>query len=140
MSSPPQYEFDGNQNDIIERLSRSMQWIAAPLQVVGVLYALGGVLALVQAFREPSSALGAVYALLGALFFLALGTWTRNAARSFHRIVTTTGQDIDHLMDGLDNLRKMYSLLSVVVKVYVVVVIFALIIALIMAVAAVMRP
>jgi hypothetical protein len=30
MSSQPQYEFDDKQNDIIENLSRSMLWIAAP--------------------------------------------------------------------------------------------------------------
>jgi divalent metal cation (Fe/Co/Zn/Cd) transporter len=127
MSSLPQYEFDSKQHDVIERLSRSMKWIASPLSMVGILCALGGILSLVQAFRQPSSVPSAVYALFGAVLFLALGNWTRNAARSFHRIVTTTGQDIDHLMDGLNNLRKMYALLSVIVKIYVVVLLLALV-------------
>ena len=139
MISPPQYEFDSKQNDVIERLACSMQWIAAPLQLVGILFALGGIVSLVQAFREPSAALGAVYAFLGGLFFLALGNWTRSAARSFHRIVKTTGREIDQLMDGLDNLRKMYSLLSVIVKIYVALLVLALVIALIVAILAAVR-
>jgi hypothetical protein len=139
MSSPPGYEFDDKQNAVIEQLARSMLWIAAPLQVVGILYGVGCVLAVIQAFRETSSALGAVYAFLGAIFFLGLGTWTRNAAQSFHQITTTTGKDIDHLMDGLDNLRKMYSLLSTIVKVYVALMVIALVVALILTIAAAFR-
>jgi len=127
VSSLQQYEFDTKQDDMIERLSRSMKWFASPLSMVGILCALGGILSLVQAFRQPSLVPSAVYALFGAVLFLALGSWTRNAARSFHRIVTTTGQDIDHLMDGLNNLRKMYAFLSVIVKIYVVVLLLALV-------------
>jgi hypothetical protein len=117
----PGYEFDTQQNNIIEQLARAMRWIAFPLRLVGALYAIGAILAVVQAIpqREPAAYLGVLFGLLAAFFFSALGRWTGNAAESFHRITTTTGQDVDHLMDGLDNLRKMYSLLSVIVKVYV---------------------
>jgi hypothetical protein len=127
MSSLPQYEFDEKQNSVIEQLSRAMLWIAVPLQIVGILYGLAVVLAIVQAFHDASQVFAAVFAALAMLFFLALGNWTGNAAQSFRRIVTTTGQDVTHLMDGLDNLRKMYSLLSLIVKVYVVVILITLI-------------
>jgi len=65
------------------------------------------------------------------LFFLALGTWTSRSARSFKQIVTTQGQDVSHLMDALENLRKMYGLLSLVVKIYVAVAVVTVIAALI---------
>jgi hypothetical protein len=136
MSSLQQYEFDNNQDDIIKRLSRSMKWIASPLSMVGILCALGGSVSLVQAFRQPSSATAAIYAFISAGLLLAIGSWTRNAARSFQQIVTTTGQDIDHLMDGLDNLRKMYSLLSVIVKIYLVLLFVALLLAVVAGVVA----
>jgi hypothetical protein len=45
------------------------------------------------------------------LFYLLLGVWTRSAAGSFQKIVDTQGSDIRHLMDGLESLHHMYSLL-----------------------------
>jgi hypothetical protein len=127
MNSVQQYEFDSKQDVIIERLSRSMRWIGLPLVIAGFFFALDGSRLLIESLHQPSSALGAVSAILGAMLCLALANWTRSAARSFHRIVTTKGQGIDHLMDGLDNLRKMYALLSVLVKIYVVVLFVALV-------------
>jgi hypothetical protein len=134
MSSVPQYEFDEKQNQVIEGLSRAMQWIAAPLQVVGVLYGIAVVVSFFRVFRNPVSAFEAVYAALGMLFFLALGNWTAKAAQSFHRIVETSGRDITNLMDGLDNLRKMYGLLSTLVKIYVVFTLVVVVAAIIVAV------
>ena len=128
MTAPPQYEFNTKQNDIIERLARAMLWIAAPLQLVGVLYLLGAILAAVRTWHEPGAVTGALLALLAAIFFLALGRWTRNAATAFERVVTTTGNDVDHVMEGLDNLRKMYSLLSTLVKIYVALLLIGLIV------------
>jgi hypothetical protein len=108
MSTTPQYEFDSKQNAIIEHLSRAMVWIGTPLLLLGILYGLGGVVSIVQAIIQQKAefAFGGVWSLLGALFFCALGIWTRNAAHSFHRIVSTTGRDIDNLMDALSNLGK----------------------------------
>jgi hypothetical protein len=45
------------------------------------------------------------------LFYLLMGVWTRSAAESFRKIVTTQGSDIKHLMDGMTSLHRMYSLL-----------------------------
>ena len=45
------------------------------------------------------------------LFYLLLGIWTRSAAGSFRKIVTTQGSDIRNLMDGMGALHQMYSLL-----------------------------
>jgi hypothetical protein len=45
------------------------------------------------------------------LFYLLLGIWTRSASHSFRKIVDTRGNDISHLMDSLEALHQMYSLL-----------------------------
>jgi NADH:ubiquinone oxidoreductase subunit 6 (subunit J) len=58
------------------------------------------------------------------LFYLMLGTWTRSAAASFRKIVTTHGQDIRNLMEGMSALHSMYSLLFTLA---VVVLVFGLI-------------
>jgi hypothetical protein len=119
-SPPEQYEFTSRQNAVIGPLARDMRWIAVPLQVVGVLYGIALILAVVKAVQEPHLFGEAALIALAMLFYLTLGAWTSRAARSFERIVTTQGQDISHLMDALDNLRKLYALLSLFVKIYVV--------------------
>ena len=45
------------------------------------------------------------------LFYLLMGIWTRSAAGSFQKIVDTRGSDINHLMEGMGSLHRMYSLL-----------------------------
>lgn len=48
---------------------------------------------------------------LAGLVYLLIGIWTRSAASSFSKIVTTQGADITHLMNALGALHKMYALL-----------------------------
>lgn len=76
----------------------------------------GLVVTVVKAFREPHLFLEAALIGLAMPFYRALGVWTGRAARSFKRIVLTQGQDVSHLMDALDNLRKFYALLSLLAK------------------------
>jgi hypothetical protein len=132
-SPPEQYEFTSRQNAVIGPLARDMVWVAVPLQLVGVLYGIGLVVAVVKAVRDPHLFLEAALIGLGMLFYLALGIWTSRAARSFQHIVSTQGQDVTHLMDALDNLRKLYGLLSILVKVYVAIVLVAVVVGLIVA-------
>jgi hypothetical protein len=133
-SPPAQFEFTGRQNAVIGPLARDMVWVAAPLLVVGILYAIGLVLSIVRSFQDPQYLFQAALIGLAMAFYLALGTWTRRSAQSFQQIVSTQGQDINHLMDALENLGKMYGLLSLLVKVYVVVVGIAVVLGLITAV------
>lgn len=48
---------------------------------------------------------------INGLLYLLLGVWTQSAAGSFKKIVTTRGGDINHLMEALSSLNKMYSLI-----------------------------
>src|SRR5262245_31364314 len=96
-SERPPPEFDARQNAVIKPLARDMTWVAAPLLLVGVLYGVGMVACLIQAFRDRHFILEAVLIGSAMLFFLALGTWTSKAARAFSDIVTTRGQDMRHL-------------------------------------------
>ena len=132
---PVPHEFDTRQDRIIRDLSRSMRWVALPLMLVGVLYAFAAVMGVIQAFTRPESLVSVIFVVLAMVFYLALGVWTRRAADSFHRITTTSGKDVVHLMDGLDNLRKKYSLLSIIVKIYVAFVVVALVVMLVAVVA-----
>jgi hypothetical protein len=121
---------------VIDTLSRDMIWVAAPLQVVGILYGVGAVVCVIRAFRDPHYIFQAVLIGFAMLFFLALGTWTSTSARSFREIVSTQGRDINHLMVALKYLQKMYGLLSLVVKVYFVVAVVSIVVGLIAALVA----
>jgi hypothetical protein len=129
------HEFDSRQNQIIADLAAAMRWIGLPLMLIGLLYAVAAGMGLAQAFSRPELLVSVVFVVLATLFFFALGIWTRRAAESFQRITTTSGQDIVHLMDALNNLRKAYSLLSAIVKLYVALIIVSLILMLIVAIA-----
>jgi uncharacterized membrane protein YphA (DoxX/SURF4 family) len=135
------YEFTGEQNDLIGRLSRKMSLVGTVSVVFGVLYLISAVLLLVFIFQDRvpadvvqripedvrSQVPGNTYlwgvvvqAGLAALIFLLIGSWTRSAAAAFGEIVTTTGRDIGHLMAALSSLHKMYSLMYTLVIVTVV--------------------
>src|SRR5262245_13483035 len=133
------YEFTAAQNSLIDALARDMLWVAVALLVVGILYAVGLLVSVVRSFQDPHFLVQAALVGLAMLFYLALGTWTSRSARAFERIVTTRSRDIDHLMEALDNLRKMYRLVSLLIKIYVVFVGLAVIIGLIAALLAPFR-
>ncbi|MBX9625120.1 MAG: hypothetical protein K2X82_15040 [Gemmataceae bacterium] len=126
------YEFTGEQNDLIRRLSRKMSLVGTVCVVFGVLYLLSSVLLLVFLFKDriPADVMQKIPAEvqsqvpandylwgivvqtgLAALLFLLIGSWTRSAAAAFGEIVTTTGRDVSHLMAALSSLHKMYSLM-----------------------------
>lgn len=128
----PQHEFDSQQNQVISNLANALRWVAAPLFFLGVLYSLAAILSVVQAVRTPEHWFAAIYIGLIALLVASLARWTKQAADAFQRVVSTSGRDIVHLMEALDNLRKKYTLLSVFVKIYVAILLVSLIFMIVM--------
>jgi hypothetical protein len=129
-SSGQGIEFDETQNAVIAALSGDMVWVAMPLILVGILYGVGLFVCVIRSFQDPHFLFQAALVALAMVFYLALGIWTNRAAQAFGDIVSTRGKDISHLMDALDNLGKMYGLLSLLVKIYVGIVLVAVIIGL----------
>lgn len=98
------YEFNELQNV-------TLRVLASRMKLVGIFYiAIGGLIAAVGflvLFFLPGA--GIVYMLL-AIPNLVIGIWTSTASSSFRLIVETKGYDIDHLMNALEALRKLYTL------------------------------
>jgi hypothetical protein len=136
------YEFTTQQNELIGDLAGKMRLVGLVAMVLGVLNMLSAILLLVFVFQDrlPADILQRIpedvranlpptaylwgYLLQAAaagLIFLMLGSWTRSAAASFQRIVDTTNRDIGHLMEALNSLRKMYSLLYSLIVITVIV-------------------
>jgi hypothetical protein len=80
-----------------------------------------------SAIKLSSLWLPAVMLGIVTTFLLCIGTWTNNASASLKNVVASQGNDIQHLMQAMDNLRKKYSVLGFVIKLYLVFVIVALI-------------
>jgi hypothetical protein len=128
MNESRRYEFDLSQNEIFRNLSRSMEIVGAFLVTLGVLYVVAFVLAISEAVKEPAD-WGKVAAIgIAMLLALTVGVWTRKAGRAFGDIPQSSGNDIEHLMDAIANLRKMYAILSGVVMVFVVLFVLSLIV------------
>lgn len=132
MSEQPQYEFTPEQNKVIDDLSSGMRVVGFVSMLAGVLYLVGFIGALIHAIRFPDGAAQVVLLGLAMLFFLSQAKWTDNAAREFGKVTSTTGQDISHLMQALDNLRKLYSMIATIIKVYLLFVLIGVIAMLVM--------
>lgn len=103
-----EYEFTNRQNELIEDLSKKMNFVGILMIVGAVLSLISGVVVLVMSVSQ-----GIVVdfsPIIQGVLLLFVGLWTRNAARAFRRVVSTTGTDIENLMGALRELRKLYTL------------------------------
>lgn len=135
-----QYEFTGDQNALIDTLSRKMSTVGTFLLLIGlgtlVLAGLGfmptvtdslpglpngtppEVLDAVKRYtafaaeQRTQVYYGALASALQALILIVSGVYVRRSARSFRQIVETAGRDISHLLDALGSLRGLFGLLS----------------------------
>lgn len=70
--------------------------------------------------------------LIGGLILVVSGVWTHRAAAAFHRVATTTGRDIDNVMEAVANLKKLYRLQVVLLAAYfAMVIVFVILIELV---------
>jgi hypothetical protein len=107
-----EFEFDGAQNAVIERLSATMRFVAIVNLLGAVLYGLSAAIHLVSWLVRPATANLAmllVMGSMGALFYFT-ARWTTHAAKSFKYIVATAGNDVRNLMVALGDLLKLYRL------------------------------
>ncbi len=121
------YEFTMAQNATIQVLANRMKFI-------GFLYLAGAAfVALAGIYSLLNSPLMAIGLFSEVAFFGFMGWWTYKGAGSFHAIVQTKGSDITHLMDALEDLRKIYNLnfwlMIVILSIWVIGIIIAVILA-----------
>jgi hypothetical protein len=136
--TPPEYEFNIHQADLIGGLSYRMAGVGFVFMLLGILQIAYGI-SMYMAPRDPAAVMRAAEKLgvpveklqeqlqeqmrpaavlastltvcIVGLFYFLIGSWTRQAARSFSGIVHTRGQDVTRLMEALRSLRKVYGLI-----------------------------
>ena len=112
------YEFTEEQNRVIGSLASSMGWMSAILVIVGILQLAAGI---VQVAR------GGVALIIQAAVVL-VGWLTHQASKEFREITTSEGNDLGHLMDALEALRKLYRIQVILILAAVVLVFLAVVI------------
>ena len=121
-----QYEFNDEQNRTISQLADGMGTVATLIKILGLAFLVFFGIQLYHAAQvkdEYASLAG-----LGAatLLCLAIGFWTSGSAHSFRRIVESKNEDIWHLMNALESLRNMYSLLRSIILLSLVLIVVGL--------------
>jgi hypothetical protein len=119
-SAPLGYEFDPNQNRIIDRLARRMRVTGIVQIVLGVLFLLGFI-GRTLALRQGNLALTIGVDVPVALAFIVGGALMVKAATPFLEVVKTAGNDIDHIMSACVKLSRVMTTLIVAVGVATVV-------------------
>ncbi len=100
--SESQYEFNEAQNLVIWELSKKMKFVSIFLIVIGVLQVIPGILLV---FMSVFSASVVVEIIGRSLIYIFIGVWGASAANSFRQVVDTKGNDIDHMMSALGDLK-----------------------------------
>jgi hypothetical protein len=102
-SADSQYEFTPGENKVIGQLAMKMHFVGLFLLAMGMLVIGIGVL------EFHSGAFISAGPILSGSLTCVVGLWTQRASTSFSYVVRTQGRDISHLMDALDDLRKLYN-------------------------------
>ena len=110
-SEAGRYEFTPAQNEI---LTRTATWTRL---VAWILIASAGLMAVGAILTGEASAIGALIA--SAIYFI-IGLNFRDAATSMRSVTETAGNDIEHLMTGLDKLGSALKVMGILLLVGVV--------------------
>jgi hypothetical protein len=94
----PRYEFDQAQNTIIAGL-------AMRLSIIGVVCFLAGIAVVLIMFVRHANLIALFFGGLSLIF----GALSIYAAQAFRRITTTQTHDIDHLVEALETLARVYN-------------------------------
>jgi hypothetical protein len=99
------YEFTTHENEVISKTERWIRWFAWIAIGGGILMGLGGALNL------PT---GVTNMLLGIVYVM-VGMACRRAADAFASVVSTTGNDVAHLMSALANLGSVFKTMVIMI-------------------------
>lgn len=94
----PRYEFDKAQNATITGL-------AIRLSIIGVACFIVGIVIVLMMFVRHGNLVGLLIGGLSLIF----GALSIYASQAFRKIITTQSHDIDHLVEALETLTRVYN-------------------------------
>jgi hypothetical protein len=114
----PQYEFDENQNRLINYLASSMMWVTIPMILIGIAHIAMAITLAFRVGRDGAHLFAVLGYIIAAILSFVFAYWLRKAAEAFFKITKTAGSDISHLMVGLRNLASYFGLIAFIVQIY----------------------
>lgn len=114
------YEFNEQENVIIKKLYKNMNFVGYSFLVLGAIFTAIGI-----SWISHKDLLWILAAFVGAVVFITIGVITNNTASRFKAVVKTEGDDVEHLMTAIDNLISWFSIQIVFIGIGVAVVILA---------------
>lgn len=110
-----EFEFNDSHNLVFDGVSRWMK-IAGIIEIVlGVIYLIPAILNLAVLNTPP-----VVIAALHIFVVVLMGIWTIKASGSVRAIVHTEGDDVRHLMEAMDKVKKLFFLQGAVFGILIV--------------------
>jgi hypothetical protein len=104
--SPPRapYEFSDGDRETLSALAASASFVGVCVVLGGALLGIFGAGALFAGFPSAGGAL-----LAGGMAMVIEGWWTMYVGRSLTALVVTRGRDVDHLMNAVEHLRRLFA-------------------------------
>jgi hypothetical protein len=121
-NEPEQVLFNPPQLQLFASLSSAMRFVGIGLMIMGGFSILGAAFAgLVLVAKDPIAGLigGGMYVVIG-LVYVMLGIWSNNGATAFGQVGHGPQRDMSSLMQGIENLKSIYSLLRVMIAITLV--------------------
>ncbi|MBE9124670.1 MULTISPECIES: hypothetical protein [unclassified Coleofasciculus] len=110
-----QYEFNDQQNLLFQELANKMLWVSR--------FLLWLVIPLMITFAfDPDENPQWFYKgfhIFNAVLYFFISRFTARAAKSFRRIIETESNDIKHLMNAIEKIRKLYWIQRLLVEISV---------------------
>lgn len=103
-----QYEFRESENAVVGHLGSKMSFVGLFMLGIGLCFVVS---AIIHWQRREEIEVGLLFL---TLLFMVFGIWTHRAGREFHKVASTEGSDVGHLMLALTNLLRLYSLVYLI--------------------------
>jgi hypothetical protein len=101
-------EFTEAHKESFRALAQSMSFVGVCLMLFGCLSGTLAVGALYSGYAISGLAIAATVAAALAGSYIAAAWWTAAAGRALSTLVRTRGRDLDHLMEAVGHLRKLF--------------------------------
>ncbi len=109
------YEFNGEQNQLLSDLATKMTFVGIFAIIIGTLDVFWALYWLITTTWQAALENG-----IQAVMYLLIGIWVFKAAGSFRQIVLTQGNDIQNLMKALLEFKRLFTLLSSLLVIFLI--------------------
>ena len=116
-SSFREYEFNAQQNALFRRLATTMKFVGYAFIASAAMYAIPTIVTLYS-----NDVVVALVKVGQVGLIVAAGVWTTRAAANMKSIVETEGNDMEHLMQAMGELNKLFTLGMVLIVIMIVLV------------------